>query len=211
MGNTSCTTKHKIVLSILCGLNKIKIIKTISLSLSLSLSLAHSVCVSVCKGISAVHPLNVVYFLRLVLSWHSIWVSFCVNDFISFFLWLAVKFWYTIILYPQKIQCPSLFFMNTQHITQQSNRWPQPTNQPTPAHTASSSSSSAAWHGQKGGNCSAYIGHGCSKTHGHLIAMWIRPLVVLHMWACVCGRKDWCAPHGNLGLCIEIAHTPSEA
>lgn len=42
-GNTSWTTKHKIVLSILCGLNKIKIIKTISFYV-------HSgyVCVWVC-------------------------------------------------------------------------------------------------------------------------------------------------------------------
>jgi len=90
MGNTSWTTKHKIVLSILCGLNKIKIIKTISFSLCFERVCVYvyvyvCVCVCVCKGISMVHPLNVVYFLRLFLSWYSIWVSFCVNDFISFF------------------------------------------------------------------------------------------------------------------------------
>lgn len=67
-GNTSCTTKHKIVLSILCGLNKIKIIKTQLLSMSSSLAMCACVCVSVSKGISVLHPLNVVYFLRLFLS-----------------------------------------------------------------------------------------------------------------------------------------------
>lgn len=137
-------------------------------------------CVCVSKGISILHPLNVVYFLRLFLSWHSIW-AFVLRKWFHFLpLRAAVNFWYTIILRPDPLSV-IVFYRHTYHhhlvlaphiifSIIVSMTWPKDgildMNMPASAHV----------------NCATCC---------------------LPMYVCV-GQKDWYAPRGNLSLVIRV-------